>query len=87
MDNKESTKMSCSKVFDPRRYRAFFAENWSRFLRANYRNAEEVAVVYSVRYQTALNWWNGDNQPSGYAVAIASQSHADSFKKHMGMAA
>lgn len=76
--------MSCSKVFEPRGFRAFFAARWGAFLRENYRNPEEVAAAFGVRYQTALNWWQGVNAPSGWASALASQTHAESFSEHMG---
>lgn len=76
--------MSLLKVFDPRYFREFFAVRWSTFLQENYQNPEEVAVIYGVRYQTALNWWQGINKPSGDVVAIACMRHGDKFTKHMG---
>lgn len=63
--------MSQSKVLDPRSFRARFAVYWSEYLHANYANPEEVAVNFGVRYQTALNWWQGANRPSGDVVALA----------------
>lgn len=63
--------MSCTKVFDPRSFRARFADHWSEFLRANYDNPEQVAENFGVRFQTACNWWNGSNRPSGDVVALA----------------
>lgn len=85
--NQETIQMSFNKVFEPRSYRAFFADRWAKFLRANYNNAEEVSVSFGVRYQTAANWWNGDNRPSGDVVAIASIKHPISFAEHMGAVA
>lgn len=70
-------QMSHTKVLDPRAFRARFADYWSQFLRANYRNPEEVAVCYGVRYQTAVNWWNGANRPSGDVVALAGSRFHD----------
>lgn len=72
-----------SQPFDPWRFKAVFPDRWSAFLRANYRDAEHVAVEYGVRFQTALNWWQGLNKPSGNAVAQATLTHTDSFKQHM----
>ncbi len=69
--------MSLVKVLDPRIFRARFAHYWSDFLKSNYRNAEEVAVVYGVRYQTALNWWQGANKPSGDVVALAGRAFSE----------
>lgn len=69
--------MSHTKVFDPRSFRARFADLWAEFLRANYRNPEEVAVAYGVRYQTAVNWWQGANRPSGDVVALAGRRFAE----------
>lgn len=69
--------MSCPKVLDPRDFRARFAHYWSDFLRANYRNPEAVAVSFGVRYQTALNWWQAVNRPSGDVVALAGRPFQD----------
>lgn len=62
--------MSFPKVFEPRAMRARFADHWAEFLRAHYRNPEEVAVAFGVRFQTAVNWWNAANRPSGDSVAL-----------------
>lgn len=83
-NSNEVTQMSLSKVLDPRSFREFFANRWSTFLHENYRNAEEVAFIYGVRYQTALNWWQGVNKPSGDVVALACMRHGDKFTSHMG---
>lgn len=82
--------MSLAKVFDPRHsksFRAFFAHRWSVFLRENYRSPEEVSVAFGVRYQTALNWWQGDNAPSGFAVAMAFHKHPEGAQKALGFSA
>ena len=67
--------MSCSKVLDPVGFRSRFAGYWSHFLRAHYARPEDVAVAFGVRYQTALNWWQGVNRPSGDVVALAFMQH------------
>ena len=73
--------MSHPKVFDPREVRARFADLWSQFLRENYRNTEEIAVCYGVRHQTAVNWWHGQNRPSGDVVALAGRRFNDFMEK------
>lgn len=73
----KGTQMSLPKVLDPRAFRARFAFYWSDFLRANYRNPEAVAHSFGVTFQTALNWWNGANRPSGDVVALAGRSFTD----------
>jgi hypothetical protein len=73
------TQMSLSKVIDPRGFKAFFKARFALFLQANYRSAEEVAVVYGVRYQTALNWWQGVNAPSGDTTTLAAMRHGSVF--------
>lgn len=73
--------MSHPKVFDPRGFRARFADLWAEFLRENYRNPEEVAVSYGVRYQTAVNWWQGANRPSGDVVALAGRRFNDFLER------
>ena len=80
--NMERTQMSQSKVFDPIRFRARFAEYWSLFLKEHYRNPEHVAVAFGVRYQTALNWWQGANRPTGDVVAMAGQPFTDFIRDH-----
>lgn len=72
-----TTQMSYTKVLDPRSFRARFAFFWSDFLRANYRNPEQVAASFGVTFQTACNWWNGTNRPSGDIVALAGRSFTD----------
>lgn len=75
--------MSKSKVIEPRSFRAVFAHRFSKFLQANYRNPEEVAVAFGVRYQTAFNWWQGLNRPSGDVVTMAVLRHGDAYTEHM----
>ena len=75
--------MSHTKVFDdPVRFRARFADYWSQFLRENYRNPEAVAVAFGVRYQTALNWWQGAHKPSGDVVAIVGSRFSAFMEGH-----
>lgn len=69
--------MSLPKVFDPRGFRARFADYWSDFLHANYSNPEEVSVAFGVTFQTACNWWRGANRPSGDVVAMAGRQFMD----------
>lgn len=74
------TQMSHTKILEePHNFRAFFVHRWSQFLRENYRNPEEVSVVFGVRFQTGLNWWNGVNRPSGDVVAMAALRHGEKF--------
>ncbi|MEM7678888.1 MAG: hypothetical protein AAF449_23150, partial [Myxococcota bacterium] len=49
----------------------FFAERFSRFLKATFASPTEVAHVFGVRERTAENWWEGYNAPSGAKVAKA----------------
>lgn len=83
--------MSFAKVLDhpatapdPRALRLRFAALFAEFLRANYRNPEEVAVAFGVRFQTALNWWNGANRPSGDTVALAELRHPGHLARVIG---
>jgi hypothetical protein len=78
-------QMSQSNRFDD--WRRNFAEVRKNFLRENYRNPEEVAHVYGVRFQSALNWWNGDNAASGAFVALDFRLHRKSAERHYGSAA
>lgn len=74
--------MSHTKVFEPRAFRARFANYWSAFLRENYASTEEVAVAFGVRHQTACNWWHGANRPSGDVVALAGRRFTDFMDGH-----
>ncbi len=76
-----------AKSFSPHRYRAVFPDRWSQFLRRSYRNPEEVAFNFDVRFQTAQNWWNGTNRPTGDKVAMAAISRPVEFAQIMGQAA
>lgn len=76
--------MSLSKSLDPYCFKAYFKDRFSAFLQANYRNAEHVAVVYGVRYQTALNWWQGINAPSGDTTTLACIIHGQNYIDFMG---
>lgn len=80
---KEHDQMSLAKVLDPYGFKRFFKYRFSQFLQANYRNAEEVAVVYGVRYQTSLNWWQGVNAPSGDTTTLVSIRHGSAFTDFM----
>jgi len=71
--------MSLSKVFDPHGFKRYFKHRFAKFLQQNYRNAEEVAVIYGVRYQTALNWWQGINAPSGDTTTLTAMRHGQKF--------
>lgn len=51
-------------------FRDWFAPAFARWLQANFRDAELVASLFGVRYQTALNWWNGAHRASGDTVAL-----------------
>ncbi len=63
--------MSHTKVFDPRGFRERFASYWMQFLRAHYGRPEDVSAAFGVTFQTACNWWHGENRPSGDVVALA----------------
>lgn len=79
--------MSLTKVFDPRSFKAFFKHRFAEFLQDNYESAEEIAVIYGVRYQTALNWWQGINAPSGDTITLACLRHGQKFIDFMGKGA
>lgn len=74
---------SFDKVFDPFRYRTEFPELWSAYLRAHFRNIENVAVAFDVTFQTACNWWNGTHRPSGDKVALAAIRDPEGFAASM----
>jgi hypothetical protein len=63
-------------------WRRNFAEVRAKFLRENYRSPEEVAVVYGVRFQSAMNWWQGNNAASGAFVAEDFRLHPESAAHH-----
>lgn len=81
---RERAQMSHANVFEPHRFRAKFPDQWSGFLRAHFRNAEEVAVTFDVTYQTARNWLEGSHRPSGDNVALAAVSMPRRFAAAFG---
>ncbi len=68
-------------------YRAGFVFRWQAFVRAEFRSIEALAAHFGVRFQTAFNWWQGLNCPSGYAVALAAMQSPGAFARAMGDAA
>lgn len=52
-------------------FEEFFKLRFVRFLRANFRNAVDVAAAFGVRERTAENWLEGVNTPSGAAIGRA----------------
>lgn len=63
-------RRATARGIDAVEFRAWFAPRMSEFLRDRYDTPERVAVEFGVRNSTAWNWWNGDNRPSGDAVAL-----------------
>lgn len=60
-----------SVPYDPRRYRALYADLWFRFIRGHFRDAVEVAFVFGVDAKTGRDWWEGHTRSQGWAVAWA----------------
>ncbi len=60
-----------------------FKARWAAYLHENYGSAERVAVAFDVRYQTAVNWMDEVNRPSGDIVALESTRNPEGFFKHM----
>lgn len=70
---------------EPHVFRATFQEDWARFCRANFRNANAVALAFEVTFQTALNWLDGGIcRPSGDKVAYAALMWPEAFAAHVG---
>lgn len=66
--------MSQSKVLEfPSKHaeREYYMGVFKAYLQVNYRNPEHVATIFDVRFQTALNWWSGENCPGGIPVMKA----------------
>ncbi|NDW33808.1 hypothetical protein [Salipiger sp. PrR007] len=68
-------RLSRPKILDRFAVRVTAPEVWCRFLHAEFRNPEEVAVHFEVRFSTACNWWNATNRPSADKVLIAMVEH------------
>ncbi len=56
---------------DPHAIRRKFPAKWSGFLRAHFRDAVEVAYVFSVDAKTARLWWEGSTGTQGWTVDFA----------------
>lgn len=69
------------REFDPYRFKAMFPDHWAGFLRGHFRNPEHVAYAFGVTYQTARNWWDGINRPSGDKVALVAVSMPRQFQR------
>jgi len=77
-------QMSCAKMLDQHRLRAGFKDLWADYLKGRFRNVEAVATFFNIRFQTACNWWNGDNAPSGDKVALAVLTDPAGFLSFFG---
>jgi hypothetical protein len=81
--NSEISQMSQPKVLNELdAWRRNFALVRMQFLRENFRRPEQVAEAYGVRFQSALNWWNGSNAGSGAFVAEDFRLHPESAAHH-----
>lgn len=83
--NRAPDQKSLTKVLDPYRYRVDFPDLWAGFLADNYKNAVQIAAVYDVSYQTALNWLACLNRPTGDKVALAAMFLPTEFATAMGV--
>jgi len=71
---------------DPIQYRVAFLDHWSDLIRHLFVTREDVAAAFGVTFQTACNWWDGINRPSGDKVALAAVTWPDEFARFMGEA-
>ena len=60
-----------------------FRERWAGFLLAHFATAAEVAVAFGVREQTAINWIEGLNRPTGDRVALAYAMLPEEAARHL----
>ena len=72
--------------YDPLPYRAEFLDRWAALIRHLFVTREDVAAGFGVTFQTACNWWDGLNRPSGDKVALAAVTWPDEFTRFMGEA-
>ena len=71
-------------VVEPVAYRRDFLPRWGALIRDLFRTREDVASAFGVTFQTACNWWDGSNRPSGDKVALAALTWPEDFARHMG---
>ena len=76
----ETSAEKYSRRCDPLSIRRKFPHQWSGFLRAHFRDAVEVAYVFSVDAKTARHWWEGTTGPQGWAVEFVHQVFPDAAK-------
>lgn len=82
--NAAAHRRAHGRLVDPCIYRASFLERWSDLIRHLFRTRDAVAVAFGVTFQTACNWWEGSNRPSGDKVALAALSWPEEFQRFMG---
>lgn len=70
-DDSGSAGIFSGRRCDPHAIRRKFPAKWSGFLRAHFRDAVEVAYVFSVDAKTARLRWEGSTGPQGWAVDFA----------------
>lgn len=69
-------------ALDPHRMRVEFAGIWADYLRKHYGQAETVAYMFGVTFQTACNWLSGVSRPTGDKVMLEFASHPDRLLDH-----
>lgn len=75
-----SRKFSKSAALD---YRCAFKVRWQKLVRAHFQSPEEAALVFGVHADTAYNWWEGGNSPSGFAVGMAYDYFPEEAAKYL----
>ncbi|KEP68403.1 hypothetical protein DL1_11850 [Thioclava dalianensis] len=70
--------------YDPQPYRLEFLDRWAALIQHLFVTREDVASGFGVTFQTACNWWDGLNRPSGDKVALAAITWPDDFARFMG---
>lgn len=68
---------------DPLPYRVAFLDRWSALIRHLFGSREDVASAFGVTFQTACNWWDGTNRPSGDKVALTAITWPEAFARFM----
>ncbi|MCV2877590.1 hypothetical protein OE699_01890 [Sedimentimonas flavescens] len=70
---------------EPDAYRVAFCGRWQGLMQHLFRTREDVASAFGVTFQTACNWWDGTNRPSGDRVALAAITWPEEFARFMGV--
>lgn len=68
---------SWSNQFDPYALKVRAPDLWSAYFHARFNSPREVALLFDVSFQTALNWWGAVTAPASHVALLVMMTDPD----------